>query len=189
MDELGWTIEPPWPGSVLAGDPAAQLPPVDLRPAALAAVQAHPRFNEAYKTAITGFIELWQRNRVLNTLVNDRGRWLISLYAVYLHLMSRPNDRHSGLTVSRMVALCSEQKFCSPGRVKAMLMLMRVFGHLAPSPREADRRLRRLVPTERLMAMHRERNRRIFAATAIVMPEHADAFAAQSHPDFTGLFI
>jgi DNA-binding MarR family transcriptional regulator len=159
------------------------------RPEALAALQAHPRFNAAFRIAITGIVELWQRNRLLNTVMNDRGRLLISLYAVYLHLLSRPDDPHTGLTVSRMTALCSEQKFCSPGRAKAILMLMRVFGYLAPSPNEADRRLRRLVPTERLMSLHRERNRRIFGATAVVMPGCAEGFAAQSHPDFTALFV
>jgi AraC-like DNA-binding protein len=164
-------------------------PPFAVDAKSLAALQAHPRFNDAWRIAITGFIEMWQRNRLLNTVVNDRGRLLIGLYAVYFHLLTWPNDARTGLTMSRMVALCSEQKFCSPGRAKAILMLMRMFGYLAPASGEADRRLRRLVPTERLMALHRERNRRIFGATAVVMPECAEAFAAQSHPDFTALFV
>ena len=111
------------------------------------------------------------------------------MFAIHLHLLSRPNDPHSGLTVSRMTALCSEQKFCSPGRAKAILMLMRVFGHLAPAPNEADRRLRRLVPTDRLFAVHSERNRRLFRAIVMVLPEYAQAFSAQSHPGFTAAFV
>jgi hypothetical protein len=158
-------------------------------PEAIAALRAHPRFAEAWRAAHIGFVDLWQGNRILNSLVNDRGRWHMSLFAVHLHLLSRPNDPHSGLTLSRMMALCVEQKFCSAGRAKAMLILMRVGGYLRPSPNAADRRLRRLVPTERLMALHRERNRRLFHAIAMVLPECAQAFAAQSHPDFTGLFV
>src|SRR5215510_187435 len=149
--------------------PAPDDPPFAVDRKVLATLQAHPRFNEAWRIAITGFVELWQRNRLLNTVVNDRGRLLIGLHAVYLHLLRGPND--PGLTMSRMVALSGEQKFCSPGRAKAILMLMRMFGYLAPASGEADRRLRRLEPTERLMALHRERNRRIFGATAVVMPE------------------
>src|ERR1044072_1671328 len=91
--------------------PAPDDPPCAVDRKALAALQAHPRFNAAFRIAITGFVELWQRNRLLNTVRNDRGRLLISLYAVYFHLQSRPND--PGLTVSRMTTLCSEQKFCS----------------------------------------------------------------------------
>jgi hypothetical protein len=156
---------------------------------AIVALQAHPRFPAAARTAAAGFIDLWQGNRILNVLMSDRARFHISLFAVHLHRLSRPNDPHSGLTVSRMTALCGEQDFCSPGRAKTMLMLMRAFGHIAPAPNEADRRLRRLVPTERLMALHGERNRRLFEAIAMVLPECAEAFAAQSHPDFTGLFV
>jgi hypothetical protein len=158
-------------------------------PEALAALQAHLRFPAAARIAAAGFIELWQGNRILNSVMTDRARFHIGLFAVHLHLLSRPNDPHSGLTVSRMTALCGELELCSPGRVKAMLMLMRALGYLAPAPNEADRRLRRLVPTERLMALHGERNRRLFEAIAMVLPEHAEAFAGQSHPDFTGRFV
>jgi hypothetical protein len=49
--------------------------------------------------------------------------------------------------------------------------------------------LRRLVPTERLMSLNGERNRRTFNAIAMVMPAYEEAFAAQSHPDFTGRFV
>ncbi len=193
MERSDQDFEPPTPASTHAGETAASHPapfgPDGPSPEAIAALRAHPRFAEAWRTAHIGFTDLWQGNRILNSLVNDRARWHISLFAVHLHLLSRPNDPRSGLTVSRMTALCVEQKFCSPGRAKAMLMLMRVFGYLAPAPNEADRRLRRLVPTERLMALHRERNRRLFQAIAMVLPACAEAFAAQSHPDFTGHFV
>jgi hypothetical protein len=193
MERSDRSFEPPTSASVHLGEAPALDPPLVGAKGppreAIAALQAHPRFAEASRTAHVGAMNIWQRNRLLNTLVNDRGRLLISLFAVHLHLLSRPNDPHSGLTVSRMTALCSEQKFCSAGRAKAMLMLMRVFGYLAPASNEADRRLRRLVPTERLMALHRERIRRHFEAVVMVFPEHAETFAAQSHPGFTEFYI
>ena len=168
MERSDQSFEPSTPVSTHLSERAAlhlaPFGPDGPPPEAIAALRAHPRFAEAWRTAHIGFIDLWQGNRMLNSLVNDRGRLLISLFAVHLHLLSRPNDPHSGLTVSRMTTLCAEQNFCSPGRAKAMLMLMRVFGYLAPSPNEADRRLRRLVPTEHLMSLHRERNRRLFRA-------------------------
>jgi DNA-binding MarR family transcriptional regulator len=193
MERSDQSFEPSTPASTHVGEGAvAQLTPLgpdELSREAIAALKARPRFAEAWKTAHIGFIDLWQGNRLLNTLVNDRGRWQISQFAVRLHMLSRPNDPHSGLTVSRMTALCVEQKFCSAGRAKAMLMLMRAFGYLAPSPNDADRRLRRLVPTERLMALHRDRILRLFRAIAMVLPECAEPLSAQSHPDFTARFV
>jgi hypothetical protein len=193
MERSEQSFEPLTPTSMRASA-APALDPPPFGPAgqlreAIAALQAHPRFAEASRTAHVGYMDLWQRNRLLNTLVNDRGRLMITLFAVHLHLLSRPNDPHSGLTVSRMAALCGEQKFCSPGRAKAMLMLMRIFGYLAPASSEVDRRLRRLVPTDRLLAMHRARNRHIFNAAVMVLPEYAEAFSAQSHPDFIARFV
>jgi hypothetical protein len=189
MERSDQSFEPLTPTWMQASEGPSHLPPDGLRPEDIAALQAHPRFTAASRTAATGYIALWQGNRLLNVLLSDRIRLLISMFAVHLHFLRRPNDPHSGLTVSRMTALCSEQKFCSPGRAKAMLMLMRVFGYLAPSPNEADRRLRRLVPTERLMALHRARIQRQFEAVVMVFPEYAEAFSAHSHPDFAAFYI
>jgi hypothetical protein len=190
MERTGQSFEPMTPAPAHVGEGAAlHQAPAGPSPEELAALQAHPRFTAAMRAAHAGAMSIWQRNRVLNALVNDRGRLLISLFAVHLHLLSRPNDPHTGLTVSRMTALCSEQKFCSPGRAKAMLMLMRVFGYLAPAPGEADRRLRRLVPTERLMALHRERIQHQLDAVRTVLPEHAEAFSTLSHSSFTAFYI
>jgi len=193
MERLDQSFESSTQASVHASERAvrhlAPFGPDGPTPQAIAELQAHPRFAAAAKIAATGLVDLWRGNRVLNTMVNDRIRLFISMHAVYLHSLSRPNDPGSGLTASRMTALCAEQKFCSPGRTKAVLMLMRVFGYLAPAPNEADRRLRRLVPTELLMALHRERYRRLFDAITMVLPEHAEAASAQFHPDFTAFYI
>jgi AraC-like DNA-binding protein len=193
MERSAQGFEPSTPAPRYAGEKVApQLAPAGPdgpMSQAIAALQAHPRFAAATRVAATGLVDLWRGNRMLNTMVSDRIRLFISMHAVYLHSLSRPNDPHSGLTVSRMIALCTEQKLCSPGRAKAVLMLMRVLGHLAPAPNEADRRLRRLVPTELLMALHRERSRRLFEAIAMVLPEHAEVSSTQSHPDFTAFYI
>jgi hypothetical protein len=193
MERSGQSFEPSTPARGHASEQGARhLAPVGpdgSMSQAIAALQAHPRFAAAARVTVAGLVDLWRGNRMLNTMVSDRIRLFISMHAVYLHSLSRPNDPHSGLTVSRMIALCTEQKFCSPGRAKAVLMLMRVLGHLAPAPNEADRRLRRLVPTEALMALHRERSRRLFEAIAMVLPEHAETASALSHPDFTAFYL
>jgi hypothetical protein len=166
-----------------------QLDPKDLPPEAIARLQAHPRFAAASRTAAAGYIALWQGNRLLNTLVTDRIRLLISMFAVHLHWLSRPGDPHSGLTVSRMTMLCNEQRFCSPGRAKTTLMLMRIFGYLTPASNETDRRLRRLVPTEHLMSLHRARIQRQLEAIVVVLPEQARALSAVSRPGFATFYI
>jgi hypothetical protein len=193
MERSDQGFEPVTPAATHATEQAALREPL-FGPGgppreALAALQAHPRFAAAARTAAAGYVDLWRGNRLLNVMVSDRVRLFISMFAVHLHLLSRPNDPHTGLTVSRMTALCAEQKLCSPGRAKATLMLMRGFGYVTPAANEADRRLRRLVPTESLMSLHRERIQRHFDAIVMVLPEYATAFSAQSDPGFTARYI
>ena len=93
--------------------------------------------------------------------------------------------------MGRFQALCAEVKLCSPGRARAVLALMRYAGYLAPAPgRAPDRRQRRLVPTERLIELHRQRWTRYFEAMALVMPEEGrKALEIHGRPEFTAAFV
>jgi hypothetical protein len=158
-------------------------------PAAIAVLQAHPRFPEAMRAIAVGTVSLYGGNRLLNAVLTDRGRYLMGVFALHLHFSSRPGDPRSALTVSRMRSLCAEHKICSPGRAEAMLILMRFFGHLTSAPSETDRRLRRLVPSEGLIAWHRARCKFVFEAAARLSPVGTQALSALESPDFQPSFI
>jgi hypothetical protein len=157
--------------------------------AATAALIVHPRFAQAGRIVAAGLVALYQRERIVNLTMPDRVRYIISVFALHLHFAGRPNDPHSGLIASRLAKLCVERKICSVGRAEAMLGIMREFGHLVPAPSEEDRRLRRLVPAESLFAWHRRRCTHFFAASAKVMPQYADAFAAFDTAEFMPKFM
>jgi hypothetical protein len=156
---------------------------------ALAATMAHPRFPEASRLVAEGLVALYQGERVVNRVMPDRIRYIISVFSMHLHFAGRPNDPNSGLTASRLRKLCVERQICSAGRAEAMLAIMRGYGHLVPATGEADRRLRRLVPADSLFAWHRKRCTHFFAAAAEVMPEHAPALAALDAPGFMPHFM
>ena len=158
-------------------------------PAAIEAIMAHPRFDDAGRDAANGLVALYHGERIINQVMPDRIRYIISIFALHLHFVGRPNDPNSGLTASRLCKLCAERRICSEGRAEAMLAIMRTYGHVVPAPSKADRRLRRLVPAEPLFAWHRKRCAFFFAAAAKVMPEHADALAALDTPEFMPKFI
>jgi hypothetical protein len=156
---------------------------------AVAALVARPRFPEAVRSTATTFVELYQGNRLLNTLLNDRGRMVIGYLSLYLHYSYRPEDPLSGLTVSRVKEFCAEQKLCSGGRAEAILMVMRLFGYLEQAPGSSDRRVRRLIPTDRLISQLRERWQRMFGAMAMVMPEGEQGLNALDRQDFAAVFV
>jgi DNA-binding MarR family transcriptional regulator len=159
-----------------------------LAPAAVDALRAHPRFAEAARAAAAGLVAHYEGNRLLNQLMNDRGRVLFTHHAVYLHFSRTPGDAGSGLTVSRMKDLCVETQLCSRGRVEVMLGLLRAAGYLAPASDPADRRRRVLVPTDKLLALHKQRFDMHFAAMESVLPEASAARAAFDDPEFMPAF-
>jgi DNA-binding MarR family transcriptional regulator len=156
---------------------------------ALRALEAHPRFSAALRIIAAGGVAQYRGNRILNMMITDRARFLIGVFAIHLHDLSRPGDPRSGLTLSRIKAICVEQKICSAGRAEAMLVLMRMLGYLASARSEEDRRLHRLVPTDALIAWHRERLSFTLEAVANLLPEGAQALAALRSPDFSPNFL
>jgi hypothetical protein len=151
---------------------------------ALRAIEAHPHLPAALRAMASGGVAIYRGNRIVNILINDRARFLIGVFAIHLHHVSRPGDPRSGATLGRIRTLCVEQKVCSGGRAEAMLVLMRMFGYLASAPSEADRRLHRVVPTDGLISWHRARLALTLEAITGLMPEAAQAHAALHSRDF-----
>lgn len=152
--------------------------------AAIAALQKHPGFETACREFTRGAIDLYQGNRLLNTLVNDRGRMVIGNLALYLHYGCTPDDPRSGLTMSRLKTLCIEQNVCSTGRTEAIVAVMRLLGYLEAAPDVQDRRVRRLVPTERMIESYRNRWSLALAAIGHVLPVGKAAHNAMTRDEF-----
>lgn len=153
---------PPWLETALGDEARAQL-------------RAHPAFDAAMTASAGALVTLYSGNRLLNRVLNDRGRALFGFFALYLHAV--PEAAGGGLTVSRMAAMAAEHDVCSRGRAKAMLALMRWGGYLAPAASEGDRRTRPLEPTARMVAQQVERWRLQYDALALIDPEMAEVSA------------
>jgi DNA-binding MarR family transcriptional regulator len=153
-------------------------------PEAVAALRAHPRFAEAARRMVGDLVAIYRGSRVLNQVLNDRGRMTFGFLALYLHFSRNPHDPASGLTAGRMKALCVQTRLCSPGRATAMLLLMRFAGYLAAAPDALDRRVRLLAPTERMIASQRERLACQFRALSLLLPEGAEGLANLDRDDF-----
>ncbi|MBS0532780.1 MAG: hypothetical protein JSR72_01865 [Proteobacteria bacterium] len=147
-------------------------------PEAAAALAAHPRFARAMRATASGLASMYHGRHLLNWLMDDRGRMLLGYLAIYLHATRDPRDPSSGLTPTRIKALCTEFDVCSPGRAGAMLSLMRFSGYLAPDIDIADRRQRRLVATDKLYALLRSRLTMHYTAMAPLFPDGAAMLAA-----------
>jgi AraC-like DNA-binding protein len=151
---------------------------------ALAAVEAHPGFDQAAASVAAGSVAGYRGNRLVNAVMTDRARLLMAMWILYFHFSSRRGDPSSGLTLARVRRACTDLDVCSRQRVEAMIVLMRFFGHLAVAPHPEDRLLHRLVPTDRLLEWNRWRLANSFEALAKVMPEGLEALSRLETPGF-----
>lgn len=143
----------------------------------------HPHFPAAIRESAKALVEAHARNRLLNRLISDRGRAQFGVLALYLHFHDE-----AGLTASRMAELAEEVGICSRGRVKALLVLLRWAGHIAPVAGTRDLRRRPLVPTERMQAAYRGRWRRQLELMAPIVPDAAVAARELDDPAVFGAF-
>ncbi|MBS7554632.1 MarR family transcriptional regulator [Ancylobacter dichloromethanicus] len=151
-----------------------------------ARLRARPDFHWVARQAAINLSDAYRGNLLLTRLLNDRGRFVLALLILDLHF-DQPDA--PGLTTGRLKAEAVALDVCSPGRVGAILAAFRVFGLIAPAP-DADGRRRRLVVTERLMSIHRERWRTMLNTLALVVPEDGErGLRHLDNPDFLAAFV
>ena len=127
-------------------------------------------------------VAFYRGNRVLNALMSDRARALFTHGALFLHY-SGTDAGTPGLTAGAMKDFCVRLGLCSRGRCEATLALMRAGGFFAAAP-SGDKRLRPLVPTEKLLALHRERWAARLSAMRGVLPDADRYCVARDNPAF-----
>jgi hypothetical protein len=138
----------------LAGIAPLRIPDDIAREAA--AFRAHPRFQDAMRLKAERLLASYTGQPLLNKLVGEEARWMIGGFALFLHFTRDLDDASAGATLARIQALCTAYRQASPGRVAALVGLMCLSGHLARVTARSDRRVRRLEPTEAMLAVVRE---------------------------------
>lgn len=141
-----------------------------LRPGEMeerARLRARSDFAWIARQAAVNLASAYRGNFLLTRLLNDRGRFVLALLMLDMHFEAASGP---GLTAGRLKAEATALGVCSPGRVGAVLAAGRLLGLLAPAP-DADGRRRRLVVTDRMLVIHRDRWRVMLNALRMVLPE------------------
>lgn len=130
----------------------------------VARLMLHPRFPEAVAHLSERFFARHQGQPVFNKLCSDEGRFLVSQFAVSLHMQPE------GATPGRIRALCLATGIISHGRVDATLDLLRHSGRLLDGPPDADRRRRPLLASALMLEEFRTRTHDYFVALEMLEP-------------------
>jgi len=165
----------------------------DERPApdagAIASLRAHPRFPEALKYIAEALTGIYEGNRIMNAMLNDRARGQIGYLILMMQWASPTQYGARGVTMARLKTACVAMNYCSPNRVESIIAMMRLFGYVRVESDPYDHRVKMIVPTEKLINNYVERWRRHFQAMTLVMPEGETGLAALERPDFPAAFL
>ncbi len=135
---------------------------------AIAAVRADARFRQAAAAIAATSIEYYQGRWLANRVLSDRARFIMAALMLFLHFDRRDDVASSGMTAARLREICTRVGLCSPGRIEAMLLMMRASGYLERVDVPTDRRVRRYAPTAKLIDLHRERHQRMLVAVDVL---------------------
>lgn len=124
----------------------------------------YPRFLDGVRRHEGVMQPFFANNLVLNRVVTEVWRFQILVFTLYLHATRDAADPRSGLTVGNLQRICAKLNLASPGRVNALLNIMKFGGYLAASRSQGDSRVVQLEPTLRFMAIVEEWNANIFAS-------------------------
>ena len=125
----------------------------------------------AIRAAADNAVRLYDGNWLRNRLLNDRGRLLAVLLILDLHFNESGGK---GVTGARLRRAVVDLDVCSAGRATTFLAALR-FQHLLTAAPHSPAKERRLVPSAKLLEIHRERWNGMFSAIA-----HVDAAAADA---------
>jgi len=130
------------------------LPPLIIRDSIIeeaARFRRHPAFAQAVRVNAEQLLSIAEGHPLLNKLVTEEARWLVGGLILFFHFGRDPGDPASGATLAKLQAHASMLKLASPGRVSALVALMRLGGHVVQKTLPADRRIKHLEPTEKMM--------------------------------------
>jgi hypothetical protein len=114
--------------------------------------RSHPAFPQAVRTNAEQLLPMTHGQMLLNKLATEEARWLVGALILFQHFSRDPDDPASGATLAKLQAHASMLEVASPGRVNALVGLMRLDGHVVQKTSLQDRRIKHLEPAEKMLA-------------------------------------
>lgn len=129
----------------------------------LETVLAHERLPAAVAALANGMLDVSARNRALDGIFKDAGRYVTALLVVHLHMRGE-------LTLPKLKAHCTASGFLSSGRARALLSYLRHLNFIATPQDNPGRAPTHYAATDMLMTAWRDHLRVALEAVSILEP-------------------
>lgn len=130
----------------------------------ITAFRHHPNFLNGVRHYANSMLPFFATSKILNKVIVEAWRFQMLALTLWLYETMDPDDPRSGLTVANLQRLCADLGLASPGRVFALIQIMRAGRFLEVAPCGPDRRVKRFLPTPKFMGSVEEWNGNILAA-------------------------
>jgi hypothetical protein len=141
--------------------------------AGIAGIRGRPGFATAFWILIDRYLAL-HNGHLVNKLVASEPRYFVTAMVFILQAEYLDGLNPDGVTIAGLVRRCRgpglTKDGISRGQVIALVELMRKKGRLVLAEGGADRRARRLVPSEAMVIEHRSRTALHFEALDVLFP-------------------
>lgn len=124
---------------------------------------AHPNLTAATRTLAVKMLDASDRDRALDGIFKDAGRYVAATLVVYL-------DAAGELTLPKLKALCAASGLLSPGRARALLAYLRYLDYIVPLPADERKGAARYAPTDTLRGAWRAHFRAALEAASFIEP-------------------
>lgn len=152
------------------------------------ALQAHPSFHAALRLQAELVTENFERTFALTRIISEEARYLICIALLAMHHSRDPHDPSSGATLSRLQAFAERFGLAGPNRVAALVALIKHVGYLNQIRAPSDRRVKRLEPTERGLAIAEAMTVVTLRPMQMLSDRHDYLKVMRADPDFAGRY-
>ena len=114
-------------------------------------ILAHPRFPRARDKFVTAILALYEHKPFLNRLLLEASRTVLVCNIMVLHARYDEADRATWPTLRLVTETMAFQQLASPSRVQDLVSRLIKTRYLEARPAPADRRVRILTPTKKMI--------------------------------------
>ena len=116
----------------------------------------HLRLPEARKVYLDHFLNLYGGDRFVVRLLIEAGQFLVYHVALILHAAQDPAQRETWLTIGLLKRTLATYGVASSRHIDELVARLCAVGFMEHRPSDQDRRVRLLLPTEKMRAHDRD---------------------------------
>lgn len=152
-------------------------------------LKRHPAFQSALRLHAELVCENFEKTSSLVRIMSEEARYVICIALLSMHFSRDLCDPSSGATLTRLQAFAARFELTSRNRIGALLAIMKHAGYLSQARAPSDRRVNRVEPTERGLAVAEANTLATLRPVQLFSDAHDYIEVMRADPHFIGRYL